>query len=86
MNAIISPCGAYRYLLKRQAESMAPMKSTALFIMFNPSTADATLDDPTVRRCRGFARNSHGRVHADARQLAILLQQHDARRDELLTH
>ena len=56
MSAIISPCGAYRYLLKRQAESMAPMKSTALFIMLNPSIADATLDDPTVRRCRGFAK------------------------------
>ena len=56
MGAILSPRGAYRYLLKRQAESMAPMKSTALFITFNPSTADATLDDPTVRRCRGFAK------------------------------
>ncbi|BCG03705.1 hypothetical protein PPGU19_082730 (plasmid) [Paraburkholderia sp. PGU19] len=56
MGAILSPRGAYRYLLKRQAESMAPMKSTALFIMLNPSTADATLDDPTVRRCRGFAK------------------------------
>jgi hypothetical protein len=35
---------------------MAPMKSTALFVMLNPSTADAQLDDPTIRRCRGFSK------------------------------
>lgn len=56
MSAIISPCGSYRYLLKRPADSMSPMKSTALFVMLNPSTADATVDDPTIRRCRGFAK------------------------------
>jgi hypothetical protein len=54
--AHISDCGTYRYLLKRAAESMAPMKSTALFVMLNPNTADANLDDPTIRRCRGFAK------------------------------
>jgi hypothetical protein len=56
VSAIISECGAYRYLLKRAADSMCPMKSTALFVMLNPSTANAELDDPTIRRCRGFAR------------------------------
>jgi hypothetical protein len=56
MTAVISPGDTYRYLLKRTAESMAPMRSTALFVMLNPSTADAQLDDPTIRRCRGFAK------------------------------
>lgn len=56
MSAIISECGQYRYLLSRPADCMAPMKSTALFLMLNPSTADASLDDPTIRRCRGFAK------------------------------
>lgn len=30
-----------------------------VFIMLNPSTADATTDDPTIRRCVGFAKAWH---------------------------
>jgi len=56
MSAIVSPCGQYRYLLTRTAESISPMKSTVVFIMLNPTTADATLNDPTIRRCRDFAK------------------------------
>ena len=56
MSAIFSACGTYRYLLRRASESMAPMKPTALFVRLNPGTADANLDDPTIRRCRGFAK------------------------------
>ncbi|KVC19730.1 DUF1643 domain-containing protein [Burkholderia pseudomultivorans] len=56
MSTIISECGQYRYLLSRPADCTAPMKSAALFLMLNPSTADASLDDPTIRRCRGFAK------------------------------
>jgi hypothetical protein len=52
-NAVISTCGRYRYLLTRQ---VGPGPRTATLIMLNPSTADATTDDPTIRRCIGFAR------------------------------
>ncbi|WP_425318523.1 DUF1643 domain-containing protein [Pseudomonas nitroreducens] len=55
MSAIISDCGQYRYLLTRESGLPLAEAPAALFIMLNPSTADATLDDPTIRRCRGFA-------------------------------
>lgn len=52
-DAIISPCSKYRYSLTRfwSGEHALP------FIMLNPSTADASKDDPTIRRCMGFARS-----------------------------
>lgn len=50
--AYISDCGRYRYSLWRQ---WAPGPQV-MFVGLNPSTADATLDDPTIRRCIGFAR------------------------------
>ncbi|HHM8581358.1 DUF1643 domain-containing protein [Pseudomonas aeruginosa] len=49
MSAIISECGQYRYLLTRPGDCLAD-KGTAVFLMLNPSTADAALDDPTIRR------------------------------------
>jgi hypothetical protein len=52
-NAVISPDGRYRYLLTRRVSAA---RDTVTFIMLNPSTADATLDDPTIRRCIGFSR------------------------------
>lgn len=58
-DAIISHCGRHRYLLTRE---WAP-GPTATFIMLNPSTADASEDDPTIRRCVGFAkREGYGRL------------------------
>lgn len=57
MSAIISKCGKYRYLLTRESEVEQPGPGPALFLMLNPSTADATLDDPTIRRCRSFAKS-----------------------------
>ncbi len=51
--ADISECGTYRYRLWRY---LGPQERVATFIMLNPSTADAVADDPTIRRCAGFAR------------------------------
>ena len=50
--AVFSPCQRYRYLLRRR---VGLASTNCLFIMLNPSTADATRDDPTVRRCKDFA-------------------------------
>jgi hypothetical protein len=52
-SAILSDCGRYRYRLSREWGA----GPHALFIMLNPSTADACADDPTIRRCMGFARS-----------------------------
>lgn len=49
--AELSTCGRYRYALWRRW-SDAP---AAVFVMLNPSTADAHADDATIRKCIGFA-------------------------------
>lgn len=47
----------YRYRLRRRSPpDLFTMSRTVGFVMLNPSTADATEDDPTVRRCIGFMR------------------------------
>ena len=69
MNAAadISPDGVYRYSLSRRLSSG---ERAVLFVGLNPSTADAMTDDPTIRRCAGFARSwgfdwlLMGNVHA----------------------
>jgi hypothetical protein len=47
-DAVISACGRYRYLLRRTWNAASPR---ALYVMLNPSTADALQDDPTIRSC-----------------------------------
>ncbi len=49
--AIISSDGNYRYMLSRSLGG----SGVCLFIMLNPSIADTQIDDPTIRRCIGFA-------------------------------
>ena len=52
--AEFSDCGAYRYRLTRTWDAERPRIA---FIGLNPSTADATQDDPTIRRIVSFARD-----------------------------
>jgi len=54
MEAFAEPshCRHYRYALWRRWGSGPQV----LFVMLNPSTADEKTDDPTVRRCIGFAK------------------------------
>lgn len=65
--AVISRCGNYRYRLTRMIDYGRDLDAVTYdvsharehvvtFVMLNPSTADATMDDPTIRRCIGFAR------------------------------
>lgn len=51
-SASISADGTYRYRLTRIWDGLKP---TCAFVMLNPSTADGESDDPTIRKCIGFA-------------------------------
>ena len=52
-SAIISDCNKYRYELHREWDKD---KKKVLFIMLNPSTADADNNDLTTIRCMNFAK------------------------------
>lgn len=60
-SANISPCERFRFLLTREWDARLP---ACAFIGLNPSTADASKDDPTIRRCVDFAaRWGYGKLH-----------------------
>ncbi len=52
-DAVISDCGKYRYLLRRTWDHAKPR---VLYVMLNPSTADAEIDDATIRSCIRLAK------------------------------
>ena len=59
--AVFSICEQYRYTIWRCWDINLP---SVLFIGLNPSTANATNDDPTLRRCIDFARKwEYGSVY-----------------------
>lgn len=52
--AVISANEKYRYFLSR---SWIGGSGAIAFVGLNPSIADASIDDPTIRRCVAFAKN-----------------------------
>ena len=57
--ATITPDGMYRYALTRSWDPdpwTTELHRPVVFIGLNPSTADALVDDPTIRRCVDFTR------------------------------
>lgn len=54
--ATISLDGRYRYDLTRQWDD-SPNWRPVLWVMLNPSTADAEKDDPTIRRVERFTKD-----------------------------
>lgn len=62
MTALISPCGHFRYRLERELAAGHGSPTVAV-IMVNPSTADATKNDATIRKLIGFGdRNGWGKI------------------------
>ncbi|MCV7255651.1 DUF1643 domain-containing protein [Mycobacterium hackensackense] len=52
-SATMSDCGTYRYRLTRIWDESKPVLA---WVMLNPSTADGSTNDPTIRRCIAFAK------------------------------
>ena len=76
--AVISDDQQYRYLLSRRWGGGQKL----LWIMLNPSTADGLVDDPTIRRCMGFAqREKFGGI-----EVVNLFALRCTQPEELLTH
>lgn len=50
--AVFSPCRTWRYQLERPAPGPG---GTVLWVMLNPSVADETKSDPTIRKVVGFS-------------------------------
>ncbi|HBM14376.1 MAG TPA: hypothetical protein DD390_16905 [Rhodospirillaceae bacterium] len=55
-NAILSACERYRYQLSRDWDAGPGREDRVVFVMLNPSTADAVQDDATIRRCIGYGK------------------------------
>jgi hypothetical protein len=60
--AHLSSNGVHRYELSRTWPRAGSL-GTLYFVMLNPSTADGNFDDPTIKKCVGFAdRNQYSAI------------------------
>lgn len=93
--ATFSECGRYRYELLRELERPLFVASRRVcFVMLNPSVGNGEEDDPTLRRCMGYAQawgfdlmsvvNLFGWVSTDPRQLRQADDPIGPRNDEFL--
>ena len=58
--AIFSDCGTFRFSLTRfpPYDMFQAANRVYAWVMLNPSTADADVDDPTIRRVYGFSKGA----------------------------
>lgn len=55
-DAVLSEDGLYRYRLRRSWAPPEAETRAVVWVMLNPSTADANIDDATISKCKAFAR------------------------------
>lgn len=55
LGTVLSPDRQYRYVLERVWDSSNIDNGAICFVGLNPSTADETIDDNTIRVCRNYA-------------------------------
>lgn len=56
-SAVLSPCRRYRWSLTRTWDQGEMNSERVMFVGLNPSTADETEDDATIRKCMSFAKS-----------------------------
>lgn len=93
--AALSDDGRYRYQLTRRWRE-GTFSTALVFVMLNPSTADASVDDNTIRRCVGFAKregfwgitvvNLYAFRATDPSQLRVVADPVGPDNDEWLAH
>lgn len=54
-DARFSLCNQYRYWLHRDIDPWAINPTRIVWLMLNPSTADCTVNDPTIKQCLAFS-------------------------------
>ena len=79
-SAEISDCGRYRYSLVR-AWNLERRRHRVAWVMLNPSTADASHDDATLKACLDFSR----RWRAGSLEVVNLFAYRSFQPDDLLT-